>query len=134
MIVSIRFSSICHIERTLSGATTPSHSGPGNNGHEGAPYSPKLQQYLNLTIRLFCAIYRTLVGRDFWSLTSVFWTPSRLSQTRLHYERWKAYRLTSKGRKRRQKEYKSRYDRVRKVIHWKLCKWLKFDDSIKRFE
>ncbi len=26
-----------------------------------------------------------------------------------------------------QKEYKSRHDRVRKEIHWELCKRLKFD-------
>ena len=30
-----------------------------------------------------------------------------------------------------QKGYKTRHDRVGKVIHWKLCKKLKFDDTNK---
>ena len=50
---------------TLSDATTPSQSGPGSDGNEGIPHSPKLQHYWNLTIRLFSVISRTLVGEVF---------------------------------------------------------------------
>ena len=32
-----------------------------------------------------------------------------------------------------EKEYKSRYDRVRKVIRWELCKKFKFDHSAKLY-
>ena len=62
--ISTQFSSIWPIDRTLSGATTPGHSGPGNDGKwRGTLHSPKLQHYWNLTIRLFNVISRTLVGQ-----------------------------------------------------------------------
>ena len=35
MRISTQFSSIWSIDRTLSGATIPSQSGPGSNGNEG---------------------------------------------------------------------------------------------------
>ena len=56
-------SSIRPVDRTLSGATTLSQSGPGSNSNEGGtPHLPMLQHYWNLTIRLFSVIFRTPVG------------------------------------------------------------------------
>ena len=52
-------SSIWSIDRTLSGATTPGQSEPGNNGNEGVLYIP---QSSSLTIRLVIVITRVLVG------------------------------------------------------------------------
>ena len=47
----------------LSGATTPGQSGPGERWQwRGTPYSPKLHHHLNITIRLFSVISKTLVG------------------------------------------------------------------------
>ena len=40
-------------------------------------------------------------------------------------------RIISECSKLAQKEYKARYDRVGKVIHWELCQKLKFDDTNK---
>ena len=43
--ISMQFSSIQPIDRTLSGATIPSQSGPGSNGNEGVlrnPQSPSI--------------------------------------------------------------------------------------------
>ena len=61
--ISSQFSFIWPIDRTLSGATTPGHSGPGKRWQwRGTPYSLKLQQYWSLT-RLFRVILRTLVMR-----------------------------------------------------------------------
>ena len=54
---TIQFSSIWPIDRTLSGATTPSQSGPGSDGNEGVLHIPQ-----SLNIRLFSVISRTLVG------------------------------------------------------------------------
>ena len=45
------------LDRISLGATTPGKSGPGSDVN-----SPKLQNYWNLTIRLFSSIARTLVG------------------------------------------------------------------------
>ena len=39
--------------------------------------------------------------------------------------------IVSRCRKLGQKEYKTRHDWVSKVIHWKLCKKLKFDHTNK---
>ena len=39
--------------------------------------------------------------------------------------------ITSKYSKLAQKEYKIRYNWVGKVIHWELCKKLKFDHTTK---
>ena len=39
--ISTLFSFIWLIERTLSGATTPGQSGPGNDGHEWALHIPQ---------------------------------------------------------------------------------------------
>ena len=41
--------------------------------------------------------------------------------------------LISECSKLAQKEYKTRHDRVSKVIHWELCKILKFDHTNKRY-
>ena len=38
--ISTQFSSIWTIDRTLSGATTPSQSGPGSDGNEGVVFIP----------------------------------------------------------------------------------------------
>ena len=60
--ISTQFSSIWSLDRALSGATTPGHSGPGSDGNEGdAPHSPKLQHHWNLMIRLISDISRTLI-------------------------------------------------------------------------
>ena len=40
-------------------------------------------------------------------------------------------RILSEFSKQAQKEYKTRHDYVGKVIHWELCKKLKFDHSTK---
>ena len=53
------FSSIQPIDRTLSGASTLGLSGPGSDGNEEVLHIP---QSWNLTIRLFSATSRTLVG------------------------------------------------------------------------
>ena len=39
--ISTQFSSICDIDRTLSGTTTPVHSGPGSDGNEGVLCIPQ---------------------------------------------------------------------------------------------
>ena len=39
--------------------------------------------------------------------------------------------MSSKSSKLSQKEYKTRHNWVRKVIHWELCKKLKFDHKNK---
>ena len=61
--ISTQFSSIQPIDRTLIGCYL---SGPEQTWEQwqwrGTPHSPKLQHYWNLTIRLFCAICRTLVA------------------------------------------------------------------------
>ena len=62
--INTQFSFIWPIDRSLSGATTPGQSGPGNNGNEtGIPHFPNLQHYWNFTIRWFHVISRTRVGR-----------------------------------------------------------------------
>ena len=84
--ISTLFSSILPIDRTLSGATTPGKNGPANDGNEGRPgghgnkvYLHFPHHYWSLTIRLFSAIPRTLIGevlllcRD---AVSVFYCPS----------------------------------------------------------
>ena len=55
--ISMQFSSIQPIDRSLSGATIPSQSRPGSNGNEGV-----LHHHRSLTIGSFSVIYRTLVG------------------------------------------------------------------------
>ena len=61
--MNTQFSSILPIDRTLSGATTPEQSEPQSDGNEGVLlHSANLQQYWNLTIRLFSVINKTLVG------------------------------------------------------------------------
>ena len=40
-MISIQFNSIWPIDRTLSGATTPGHSGPGSDGNEGVLCIPQ---------------------------------------------------------------------------------------------
>ena len=81
------------IDKTLSGATTPGQSGPGNDGNEGVLripqtssisglHSSKHQNYCSLNIRLFNAISRTLDGE--WGLplyrdaVGVFYSTNRL--------------------------------------------------------
>ena len=64
--ISTDFSSVWHIDRTLSGATTPGKSGPGSVQWMGIPHSPKVQYYWSLTIRLFSVISRILIGE--WAL------------------------------------------------------------------
>ena len=78
------FSSIWSIDRALIRCY---HSGPEWTWERWqwrvTQHSPKLQQYLNLNIRLFSVISRTLVGgvlphgRD---TVGVFYSPSRLSK------------------------------------------------------
>ena len=50
----------------------------------GAPYSPKLQYYWDLTVRLFSVIYRTLFRAGVLPLcrgaVGVFYSPSRLNK------------------------------------------------------
>ena len=53
-----QFSSIWRIDRTLSGATTPSQSGPGSDVNEGVLH---ISQSSSITIRLFSVISGTLV-------------------------------------------------------------------------
>ena len=61
--ISIHFSSIWLIDKTLSGATNPGQSEPGSDGNEGVLlHFPNLQYYWSLSIRLFIVISRTLVG------------------------------------------------------------------------
>ena len=57
-----RFNSIWPVDRTLSGVTTPSQSGPGTMSVKGFLHSSNFHHYWNLTIRLFSVITRTLVG------------------------------------------------------------------------
>ena len=60
-------------DKTLSGATTQSQSGPRSNGKDTL-HSPKLQDW-NLTIKLFSVIFRTLIGQGlpfFRDAVSVF--------------------------------------------------------------
>ena len=40
--ITAQFSSISHIDRTLSAATTPGKSGPGSDGNEGVAHIPKI--------------------------------------------------------------------------------------------
>ena len=59
--ISIQFSSILAIDRTLSSATTLGQSGPGSDCNEGVLCI--LQHYWSLTLRLFHVISRTFIGR-----------------------------------------------------------------------
>ena len=59
--ISTQFRSICPIDRTLSGATSPGRVDLGAMAMKSASHSPKLQHYLNLPIRLFSVISRTIV-------------------------------------------------------------------------
>ena len=56
------------------------HSGPEWTRERcqwrGTPHPPKLQQYWNLTIRLFNAIFRTLFGRGSYPSPEVQWVYS----------------------------------------------------------
>ena len=66
--ISTPFSSILPIDRTLSGATTPSQSGPGSDGNKEVLLSPQSSSIIrNLTIRLFSVISRTFIvgGRSY---------------------------------------------------------------------
>ena len=84
--IGTQFSSIWPIDRTLSDTTAAGQSGPGSDDNEvGAPHSPKLPQYWNLTIRLFSVISRIFV----WGVLplcieadSVFYIPSRLGKNK----------------------------------------------------
>ena len=42
----------------------------------------------------------------------------------------KVHHIISKCNKQAQKEYKTRHDSVGRVIHWELCKRLKFDQIV----
>ena len=68
--------SICPIDRTLSGANTLGNSGPGCNGREGIlRISPNPQHYWSLAIRLFCVI---LEPWGMWSIPSMPLLPGPL--------------------------------------------------------
>ena len=76
--ISMQFSSIWLIERTLSGAITLGQNEPGNDGNEGVLRIPKSW---NLTIMLFSVISRTLIGGVLLLCrvaVGVFYNPSRL--------------------------------------------------------
>ena len=83
--ISTQFSSIWPIDRTLIRCY---HSGPEWTWEQwqwrGTPHSPKLQQYWNLSIRLFSVISRSFV--EWESLTpcretvGVFYSPSWLGK------------------------------------------------------
>ena len=54
------------MDRILSGATSPGHSGPGSDGNKRATlHSPKLQHYWSFTIRLFSVISGHSLGESF---------------------------------------------------------------------
>ena len=59
-------SSICNIDKTLSGATTPSYCWSESESDEGAlSISPKLQYYYSLTVRLFNVISGHSLGESY---------------------------------------------------------------------
>ena len=85
--ISMRFNSIWSIDRTLSGATT---QGPKWTWEQwrwnGTLHFPKLQNYWNLTIRLYSVINRTLIRWSgvlplCWEAVSVFYSSSWLGNT-----------------------------------------------------
>ena len=90
--ISIQFSSIWPIDRTLSGATTPGQ-------WRSTLHSPKLQHYWKLTIRLLSVISWTRVGGCVLPLCSeavgIFCSPSpprsRLGK-RQNEETWKSFK------------------------------------------
>ena len=83
--ISVQFSSIWPIDRTLSDATTPRQSGPGSDVNEGALRIPQSSSITEAR-RFDClVIIRTLVGvfslgRD---AVGVFYCFSRLSKAEL---------------------------------------------------
>ena len=72
--ISTLFSSIWPIDRTLSGATTPSQSGPGSDGNEGVLRIPQSSSITGS----FSVIYRIFVGRVCGDAVCVFYSPIRL--------------------------------------------------------
>ena len=79
--ISIQFSSIWSIDRTLSDATSLGQSGlrsDGNNGVSRIPWNSK--HYWSLTIRLLSVISKTLVGVGVlllcWDAVGVFYSSS----------------------------------------------------------
>ena len=78
--ISMQFSSICPIDRAVSGATTPNLCRPGSDGNEEVFCTPpERQHYWNLTIRLFSVISRTLVQNPlplYRGAVGVFYSPS----------------------------------------------------------
>ena len=88
-------SSIWPIDRILSGATTPSQSGPGSNGNEGVFHIPHSSTDWSLNIRLFSVISRTLV--EGWlalcrDASSVFFR-NLLLLNLLYLEIWNVYHV-----------------------------------------
>ena len=80
--IRTQFSSIWPIDRTQSGATTPSPEWTRERRQwMGTLHSPELQHHWNLTFRLFSVLSRTLVGggvlRLFRGVVGVFCSPSR---------------------------------------------------------
>ena len=77
--ISTQFSSIWHIDWTLSGATTLGPSRPWSDGSNGGtPYSLKLQHYWSLIIRSFSVILVKGVLPLCRDAVDIFCSPNRL--------------------------------------------------------
>ena len=86
--ISMQFSSIWPIDRTLSGATIPSQSGPGSNGNEGVLCIP---QSSNITGTSPSDCLVSYPGHSLragllllcWEAVSVFYSPNQLDNSML---------------------------------------------------
>ena len=132
--------SIWSLDGTLSGVTILSQS--GSNGNEGVLYIPQ---------RLFSITSKTNIGGGSYLCTEMqlvystaptdwagFNMTAKIDNTQQNCKRRfcgdrdeTIDHVRSECSKLAQKEYKSRYDSVGKVIDWELCKKLKFDHTDK---
>ena len=83
-IISMQFSSIQPIDRTLSGATNPDQSGSGSNGNEGVLYIPQSSSITRTSSSDCLVSYQDT--HSAWVLplcrgaVGVFYSPSRLGK------------------------------------------------------
>ena len=137
--ISIQFSSSWSIDRTLSGANSPGQSGPGSDSNEGILWILQSSSITGTDPSDCFKGFRTIVSRTIlgMGLTPLqrssrrILQPQLTGQCRICGDRDETVNHISGCYKLRQKEYKNRYDWVGKVIHWELCKKLKFHHTNK---
>ena len=87
--ISIQFSSIWPIDRTLSGITTPDYSGPGSDGNEGVLCIPKSSSITRTSPSDFLVSYprHSLEVRALHLCSQCILLPQPTGQKDIHWER-----------------------------------------------